>query len=436
MAEEVSIPEGSMTKKTSMIQEARRVCYKPGINIVQGSPIDIIATATANEYLDCGSSYLYIRAKLETAAGGIPAINVVAPVNNTLHSIWDSVQIELNGKSITGHGMHYAYRAYLENLLSFNPLTIEKNLDTEGFYYDTPAHINSVILANANENTELRKRTLMWNEGHEVELTGRLHSEIFHQEILLPPNVNMKLTLTPNKAKTCLITPAPANVNDPQPEFRVNIIDCHFYARKVQLYPDITLAQFKQHQTIPYEYPFRHIDSQFLTLGNGIATFSEMFHTNGQLPSRIIIGMISQNAHDGHYQHNPFNFQHFNLQNISLNVNGKVYPTTGQLTTDYTATQNKYLAAYNNTLHEVGILTTDRPFPIKYEHFRQGYALYAFDLTNEQTASSHNNVLIAGSCTLELVFRVALVNPIYVFLYQEFDRKLILDSSNTPIGPF
>ena len=44
----------------------------------------------------------------------------VAPVNNFLHSMFNSVDLYLNNKLISSNSDTYPYRAYIENLLSYN----------------------------------------------------------------------------------------------------------------------------------------------------------------------------------------------------------------------------------------------------------------------------------------------------------------------------
>jgi len=39
------------------------------------------------------------------------------------------------------------------------------------------------------------------------------------------------------------------------------------------------------------------------------------------LPSKVVLELISQKAANGDYTENPFNFQHFNLSEVTLKVN-------------------------------------------------------------------------------------------------------------------
>ena len=59
------------------------------------------------------------------------------------------------------------------------------------------------------------------------------------------------------------------------------------------------------------------------TVQSGQADLSHYNIISGhQLPEQIIIGMVEQTAHGGRLSKNPFNFQHFDISEASLVVNG------------------------------------------------------------------------------------------------------------------
>ena len=308
---------GKGSNHSSLVAEGKRVCYRPCINIVQGSPIEILVEGTVGEYIELNNCFLWVRIRIVTRDGLAPGADLVAPVNNILHSMWSSVELELNNKNITGHGLHYPYRAYLENLLSYSPTSMNYQLQTEGWHKDKAGHMNSVILTNQAVNTGLRERAVRFNEGRLVELYGRLHLDIFHQESLLPPGVPMKLKLTPSAGRHCLMTLAPVN-NAVQIEYRIFIEECQFHVKKIVLYPHLTLEAHKLHLNKSYAYCLRTPMIKLLTLANNIGSFRETFITTGQIPQRVYIAFISQAAHDGSYQENTFNFQHFDMREICV----------------------------------------------------------------------------------------------------------------------
>ena len=44
---------------------------------------------------------------------------------------------------------------------------------------------------------------------------------------------------------------------------------------------------------------------------------------SGQLPTRIVVALVDNRAFNGDRAHNPFNFHHYNLSEISLYLDGQ-----------------------------------------------------------------------------------------------------------------
>ena len=62
----------------------------------------------------------------------------VAPINNIFDSLWSSINIKLNGCEITDPSSKwYAYKAYLENHISYSTSCKENVLSYKGYYKDT-----------------------------------------------------------------------------------------------------------------------------------------------------------------------------------------------------------------------------------------------------------------------------------------------------------
>ena len=47
----------------------------------------------------------------------------------------------------------------------------------------------------------------------------------------------------------------------------------------------------------------------------------------GQLPKRLVIGMVENKAFNGDKEMNPYNFQHFDADYLALHVDGKQFPS-------------------------------------------------------------------------------------------------------------
>jgi hypothetical protein len=342
------------------------------------------------------------------------------------------VEVDLSGKNISGHGLHYPYRAYFEDLMSYNQEAQEKNLYIQGWHRDTTGQMDSLNLVADGPNVGLAKRATRFNTGRPQELVGRLHADIFHCAELLPPNTPLKIKLTPNDGKHCLITAAP-QLNVAQVEYRLHIQECYLRVRKLVLHPKITVEFLRMHATKDLHYPLRSPDQKFLTLNRGVSTFRESFLTIGQVPKRVFIAFLSQAAHDGSYQANPFNFQNFGIKQIYVQMNEKQYPQPQPIRCVFA--EDRYMSAYLALLQSVGKVQTNKPLAITYEEFRNGFCIFGFDLTKELQATSRDSQPQTGSCTLFLEFTAALQVPLFAYIYEEHQKTLILDRFNNPIGP-
>jgi hypothetical protein len=88
--------------------------------------------------------------------------------------------------------------------------------------------------------------------------------------------------------------------------------------RKVRISNQVRLAHAMGLEKINAYYPITRVDVQNRTINMGVT--SERFENlvKGTLPKRLCLGMVSSAAFNGSYNNNPFNFQHFNLSELSV----------------------------------------------------------------------------------------------------------------------
>ena len=153
-----------------------------------------------------------------------------------------------------------------------------------------------------------------------VELQGRIHSDLFNQEKLILNGVDLTVKLHRYKPEFCLLNA------DTTPAYKIPIVDAIFYVKKIQLTLSVfnvinTILNDKNAQyaitrttpkvfSVPRGQQSQHIDNAFL----------------GEIPKRIAVCMMDNDSYNGNYKKNPFNFQHYNLTQIGISVNGEEVP--------------------------------------------------------------------------------------------------------------
>ena len=108
----------------------------------------------------------------------------------------------------------------------------------------------------------------------------------------------------------------------------------------------------------------------------------------GQLPNRIIIGFIQNKAFNENRSLNPFKFENFGINSLSLLIDGVQVPPKIHAT----RFQNKklYADAYHPLFSGTGIHFLNEGNKIAGEDYPNGFCLFGFDLTPKLSANKCN----------------------------------------------
>ena len=133
-------------------------------------------------------------------------------------------------------------------------------------------------------------------------------------------DVNVKVRLVRNKDSFCLMS-GEANAS-----YKVKIISAVLLVRKVQLSPSVFLAHAKALESGLAKYPIRRVVCKTYTIpaGNLDGNHEKLF--TGQLPTRLVIGCVDNDAFNGSYTKNPYIFKNFSLSKISIHLDGNTQP--------------------------------------------------------------------------------------------------------------
>ena len=63
------------------------------------------------------------------------------PVNNILHSLFESVRITVNDFLISTSASHYPYKSYISTCLTYSTMAKNSHLQTQGYYQDLSSHM-------------------------------------------------------------------------------------------------------------------------------------------------------------------------------------------------------------------------------------------------------------------------------------------------------
>ena len=407
------------------IESGNWVEYNPIASIADGSPIEFTVSGSGQDYLDAANTQLYVKAKI-TRADETDIANdaAVGPVNLLLHSLFSDVDVSLNETSVTSSNNMYAYRAYIETLLSYGTTAKQSQLTSQLYYKDVAGALEEINpYDDAAVNTGFVARSQFTNESRVVDMIGKIHSDLFFQDKYMLNDVGVRIRLNKSKDTFCLMADAAAT-------FKVKILDCKLYVRKVKISPSVFIAHNKALEGGNAKYPIRRAVCKTYTIPTGNLDHTQENLFTGQLPTRIVVGCVNNDAFNGRFSKNPFNFKHFNLTQLRVYLDGQQHSLI-PIEPNFNA--NNYITAYSNLFAGTGKLMKDEGTDIKREDFAGGYALYVFDLTADLAEEGHFNLMKHGNVRLDLKFGAALPNTINVIAYAEFESVLEIDKSRNII---
>ena len=392
------------------------------LNPLDRGTIEFKIPGSVSEYLDLSDSYIVVKAKITEADGTACANDVeIAPVNNFLHSLFKQVDLTLGDTVVSASSDTYAYRAYIETLLSYGSEAKESQLTASLWYKDKSGQ----MAVHAN-NTGYTKRKALAISSGVMEMVGRLHIDMMHQDRYLLGGVDVKIRLVQNAPAFCLIGAANATQ-------KVQIMDCKLMVRHVKVSSAVQLAHERALEIGNVKYPIRRVECKSYTIPAGQRSSNEDYLFSGQLPNRLVFGMVTNDAYVGSTATNPFDFRHFGVNNITLSVDGHQLPAK-PLEPNWTT--NEYIQSYMTLFSGTGQMFKDDGNHISREEYKAGYTLWAYDLTPDLDESDHTQLIRQGIVSLKLKFAAALTNSINVIVYGEFENLIEVDKNRRVIADF
>lgn len=259
-------------------------------------------------------------------------------------------------------------------------------------------------------------------ESRIFELEGNLLEDALNLEgKLLINGVDIYMKLFRSDAPFLLMS------GESSPNYKIKIVDVSFKTARVKLDPGVILNHRRQLQ----ESPARYVMNRSHVIQNVIPTGSTEFYWDSlfpkALPTRVVFGLLSQSSVNGDYTKNPFNFQHFNLSEIALKINGvEVYGAPLKL--DFGVNRN-YTSAFVRLFEICGKWNLDTGLNLTMENFGKGYSLIAFSLDPCDLQEDFLNLVKHGNARLEMRFRTATTETINCLCYYQTQAILTVDEA-------
>ena len=251
-------------------------------------------------------------------------------------------------------------------------------------------------------------------------MLGRLHLDMSFQSRYLLNGIEIKYKLIRSKDSFCL------HGNANQAENKVSLKEVSLFCRKVKPNPSIQLAQAKALQQGTAKYPLRRKETFTVPQGNRSFLKESLFL--GQLPTRLVVGFVDNDAYNGNVTKSPFNFMNYDINFVCIYCDGTQIPSS-PLQLDFE--NNKYIRSYLRLFLQTSQYFADTGLALSRSDFGGGYTLFTFDLTPQLNSSDPTFKLTkSGNIRLEVHFADATPCMLTAVILAEHDNLLQIDKDH------
>jgi hypothetical protein len=335
------------------------------------------------------------------------------------------------------------YKALFETLLNNGQMTRDNQLTMSGFSGDSGNFDQTdvdgepygaglqaryewfkkirTIYDPTTEGKENNDADEEWSDPICVEFVGPLLADICQQDRLILNGVDIDIKLFPNKDDFRLTT----FPNGTKAELVIDEIKLQVC--KVTISEQAMVAVESKLQRSVCDYPMRRTEVRTFNISAGLfgEIAEDMFQ--GEVPTRLIIGMVDAEAYAGTTTKNPYRFKPFNISSLAFSVDGEPTPHAAL---EFDVKDGVYVEGLQSLYRVCGKWGMDKNIPINRTTYRQGYTIFGQEV-DPTTSSDLNYVghLKSGRTRLTIKFHKALARPVTVIVYATFPEVMQIDNA-------
>ncbi|XP_055345578.1 uncharacterized protein LOC129593316 [Paramacrobiotus metropolitanus] len=295
----------------------------------------------------------------------------------------------------------------------------------KAFYHDTALRFNDETLNKGEKN-----RKALFDGGNYVQLSGKPFADLFDQSKPLCAGVPVNIRLVVSRPEFSWHVWD----QDATKSFKPFIRNARLSIRRYIPSPDFLTAVTGEllKQTVKY-----HIEPVVMRVSDIAQKTQSTVVSNlqiGQIPKVIFTGFVDSEDFHGSSKRNPFNFQNFNLTQISVEVDGQSYPNKPYMA-DFERSLS--LECYDGLLDTLGNRQSlQGSLPFTRTQYNQGYTLYGFDLTPGHTGRGPLTLIKQDNLNVSVSFGKPLEKTIMMVCMLVYDSVIEINQHWQLIADF
>lgn len=366
----------------------------------------------SSDYVDLHNCRLELGLKITKPDGSnLAADTKVAFVNCPFTSVLKDISVYFGERLVSGGDDYTAYKNYILTELGYGSTAKNITLRTIGYAKDTTGQMDVCDDDNAGFKTRMEWAAL----SSVLCLKGPIPVELFATtEKYLCPFLNIRFVLKLNSPEFALMAAS---------AFRYKVTHCKVKICKVKLDPTVALAleneATKSGRNMLLPFTRYQVAMHSISRGDRNATIQSIFPD--QKPKQVLVTLVDAQAVTGDIKKNPYKFQHFDLDKISLKHGSKIISGEAMEPQD---PRGGLIDCYSHLLEGRECFARNSEIGITLEDFTNDRRIYCFTLAPDFEISGIRQPRENGGLTLELSFSTGLPLAINVIILACFDNTI------------
>jgi len=376
-------------------------------------------------YIELNKTEVEVTFKIVKEDGSnLEATDKVGAINYLGATLFENVEIKLNGEQISQGSTSYAERAIMEVLMSYGEDAAKGWLRAGLFEKDTAGKMDIADPEAADGNAGLKSRADLTKLSKAVTVRAKLHGDIFNQPRPLPSGNRLDIKFSRNPDSFCLMTA------EADKKYKIIIEDMALHFLKIRVSKSVQQLNAGRELIFPID----RVEQNYFNVPKEGKKINLNHLHEGEIPTRLVFGFVDSTAHTGEYNLNPFNWVHANLRRVTLLRDDQIVDSRG---INVNFTTGDIMAGFWNLYRATNMRYANAGMLINMDDYKKGgYALWAFDLSPSQCDEQFNDPTRRGKLSLELEFEKERDNALGLCAYLQFNSEIVLNKAKQAVKIF
>lgn len=407
--------------------------YSPIATLANSSLIEFSIPPSGALFVDLPRTRLQVKLSVTDADGkAVDSTKKTAPIANVLGSIFQNVDVSLNGVQMNiPESQNAPFRNYVHQLLTRDQAYANSLGEVEGLCLDSARYTDANDVTESS-NSGLRRRWQAIGSTGSVTLSGYLTQDIFCVKKLLPGSLGLNVRLYPVRNEFLLMVEESDTT-----AYKYHIDKAYLYVSYVEPSDEVFVAfnQALKQRPALFEIPRNDLKSYVLAAGSNTFTVDNCL-SNGR-PDTVLVYFILNKSYAGDYNHSPYHLAHHNINFCTLSYEGQIvnnFTFQPSFTNDTAAKPDfdqGFMDAYSSLYHKDGNESTGNLItPLMY---RCGFFILRWDLHEDVHRAHVDQETKTGLTRISFRFDSALKDTLTCIVHSITKGHFAIDSAHNVI---